>query len=148
MHIPDLSFTVDIFLVVWIKEVCHTVVGDLDLVVVLQQDVASSQVPVDHAVVLQVVHALKHKHTLMHSSRLWSLVSFPAVLTLAIWTHQLRRRWGSRLVLCCLMCSSKEPCELSCVTSCRLGPEHIPSSLTMYGWSRLPMDSICYMEKY
>lgn len=59
----NLGFSVDIFLVVGIKEVCYTVVRDLDLVVVLQQDVAGSQVPVDHAVLLQVVHTLRHKHT-------------------------------------------------------------------------------------
>lgn len=69
IHNRDLRFTVDVFLVIWIKEVRHAVVGDLDLVVILQQDVASSQVPVDHAVLLQVVHALKHKCTLMRLSR-------------------------------------------------------------------------------
>lgn len=69
IHNRDLRFTVDVFLVIWIKEVRHTIVGDLDLVVILQQDVASGQVPVDHAVLLQVVHALNHKHTLMFLSR-------------------------------------------------------------------------------
>lgn len=55
----NLGFRVHIFLVVRVKEVSHTVVRDLDLVVVLQQDVARCQVPVHHAVLLQVVHALK-----------------------------------------------------------------------------------------
>ncbi len=59
----NLGVGVDVFLVVGIKEVCYPVVRDLDLVVVLQQDVAGSQVPVDHAVLLQVVHTLTHKHT-------------------------------------------------------------------------------------
>lgn len=58
----NLGVCVDVFLVVRIKEVCYTVVRDLDLVVVLQQDVAGSQVPVDHAVLLQVVHTLRHKN--------------------------------------------------------------------------------------
>lgn len=58
-----LGFSVDIFLFVGIKEICYTVVRDLDLVVIFQQDVAGSQVPVDHAVLLQVVHTLRHRHT-------------------------------------------------------------------------------------
>lgn len=59
----NLGVSVDVFLVIRIKEVCYTVIRDLDLVVVLQQDVAGSQVSVDHAVLLQVVHTLRHRHT-------------------------------------------------------------------------------------
>lgn len=55
----NLGFSVHIFLVVRVKEVGHTVVRDLDLVVVLQQDVAGRQVLVHHAVFLQVVHTLR-----------------------------------------------------------------------------------------
>lgn len=70
-----LGVSVDVFLVVRIKEVCYTVVRNLDLVVVLQQHVAGSQVPVDHAVLLQVEHALRHKHTYIIEpiQNMWSL---------------------------------------------------------------------------
>lgn len=63
MSHPNLGFSVDVFLVIGVKEVSYAVVRNLDLVVVLQQDVACSQVPVNHAVFFQVVHALGHKHT-------------------------------------------------------------------------------------
>lgn len=61
----NLGVSVDVFLVVGVKEVCYTVVRDLDLVVILQQDVTGSQIPMDHAVLLQVEHPLRHTH--MHS---------------------------------------------------------------------------------
>lgn len=55
----NFGFRVDVFLVVRVKEVGHAVVRNLDLVVVFEQDVARRQVPVHHAVFLQVVHALR-----------------------------------------------------------------------------------------
>lgn len=41
------------------------------------------------------------------------------------------------------MCFSKDPWLLSWVTSWRLAPGQTPKSLTIYGWSRLPMDNMC-----
>lgn len=107
MSEKNLGVSVDVFLVVGIEEVCYTVVRNLDLVVVLKQDVASGQVPVDHAVLLQVVHTLRQKtcilyipymtHVCIQNTQNKSVAH--TALTLAICTHQLSRRWGSMLFL-------------------------------------------------
>lgn len=86
-----LCICVDVFLVIGIKEVCHAVVRDLDLVVVFQQDVPGSQVFVNHAVFFQVKHTLLHKLMFSYCSY-FTTRKISDALTLAICTHQLSSR--------------------------------------------------------
>lgn len=55
----DLDLIVKVLLVIRVKQVCNAVVGDLDGVITLQEHISGSQVPVNHPVLLQVIHTLK-----------------------------------------------------------------------------------------
>lgn len=55
----DLDLVAEVLLVVRIQQVCDAIVGDLNGVITLQENISGSEVPVDHHVLLQVVHALR-----------------------------------------------------------------------------------------